>query len=216
MADINAADILKQNIIALDKCPMHHHNLWRQAIAKVNHAGQSPDPQIGKGAETTLALLPNMLLRAPSALERWMTTRHKMDLHFARFFSGNWEDLIEAIPLSSISTYEQEGLRIPRTQVRGQNMLEESQIKRASNLAKEGLISKACRALKLSPPAPATQETLLKLQQLHPQPSVPVHSAIPRGAPRDTYIPTDKAFVSAIRNAPNKIRSGPTIRATKC
>ena len=84
MADIDAADILMQNIIAVGKCPTHHRNLWRQAIAEVNHAGQSPEPQICKGAEVTLALLPNMLLRAPSALERCMSTRHKMDLRFAR------------------------------------------------------------------------------------------------------------------------------------
>ena len=139
-----------------------------------------------------------------------------MDLRFAQFFAGNWDTLIVNIPLLSVSTYEHEGLRIPRDQVRGQDLFEEGQIKRTSVLAKEGLISRACRALESSPPAPATQDTLLKLQRLHPQPSQPVKSAIPQNMPRITYIPTDKAFLSAIRNAPNKIRSGPTNWSKEC
>ena len=92
----------------------------------------------------------------------------------------------------------------------GQDLYEEAQVKKASALAKEGLISKACRALESSPPAPATFDTLQKLQGLHPQPSEPVRSGIPQSSPRNTYIPTDRAFISAIRDAPNKIRCGPT------
>ena len=64
--------------------------------------------------------------------------------------------------------------------------------------------------LNSSPPAEASLETLQQLQDLHPAPSTPVSSAIPQNAPRNTYIPSDKAIYSAIRNAPNKIRSGPT------
>ena len=106
-------------------------------MAEVNHAGQSSDPQTCKGAEVTLALLPNMLLRAPSALERCMSTRQKMDLPFAKFFSGNWDELLDAIPLSSVCTYEQEGLRIPRNQIRGQDFYEEAQVKRRQLLLRK-------------------------------------------------------------------------------
>ena len=88
MAQVDAAPILQQNIIALNKCPTHFRNLWRFAVAEVNQAGQSPDPLTRKGAEITLALLPNMLLRAPSPDERLMSTRQKMDARFAKFFAG--------------------------------------------------------------------------------------------------------------------------------
>ena len=129
MADVDAAPILQQNIIALNKCPSNYRNLWRQAVAEVNQAGQSSDPQVCKGAEITLALLPNMLLRAPSALERNMSTRQKMDTRFALFFAGQWQPLVENISLSSVRTYESEGLRIPRNQVIGQDIFEENHIK---------------------------------------------------------------------------------------
>ena len=62
-----------------------------------------------------LALLPNMLLRAPSAAEREIRTR-KMDMRFPKFFSGQFISLVDDIPLSSVRTYEKEGLRIPRSQ----------------------------------------------------------------------------------------------------
>ena len=87
MATIDALPILKQNIIALNKCPAHYRNLWRFAVTEVNQAGQSSDPIIRKGAEITLALLPNMLLRAPSTEERLLSTRQKMDSRFAKFFA---------------------------------------------------------------------------------------------------------------------------------
>ena len=92
MADVDMAPILQQNIIALNKCPSNYRNLWRQAVVEVNQAGQSSDPQVCKGAEITLALLPNMLLRAPSA-------RQKMNTRFALFFAGQWQPLVENISL---------------------------------------------------------------------------------------------------------------------
>ena len=44
MAQVDATPTLQQNIIALNKCPTHYGNLWRFAVAKVNQAGQFPDP----------------------------------------------------------------------------------------------------------------------------------------------------------------------------
>ena len=104
MAIIDAVPILKQNIIALDKCPTNYRNLWRLALTEGNQAGQSDDEMIRKGAEITLALLPNMLLRAPSALEQNMSTRQKMDFRFSKFFSGQWTELLKDITLSSVKT----------------------------------------------------------------------------------------------------------------
>ena len=101
MASVDAATILKMNIAALDKPPAKYKTLWRQAVAEVNSAGNSLNEQIRKGAEITLALLPNMLLRAPSAQERLMSTRQKMDIRFAKFFSGQLSILVEDIQLSS-------------------------------------------------------------------------------------------------------------------
>ena len=101
MASVDAATILKMNIVALDKPPAKYKTLWRQAVAEVNSAGNSPNEEIRKGAEITLALLPNMLLRAPSAQERLMSTRQKMDIRFAKFFSGQLSILVEDIQLSS-------------------------------------------------------------------------------------------------------------------
>ena len=98
MADVDALPILQLNIIALEKCPANYRNLWRLALAEVNQAGQSNTDRIRKGAEVTLALLPNMLLRAPSAAERLIGTRQKMDTRFAKFFSGQFNLLVEDIP----------------------------------------------------------------------------------------------------------------------
>ena len=81
MAQVDAYPILKQNMIALDKC--HCRNLWRFVVAEVNQAGQSPDSLVRKGAEIMLALLPNMLIRAPPSEERLMSTRQMMDARFA-------------------------------------------------------------------------------------------------------------------------------------
>ena len=38
------------------------------------------------------------------------------------------------------------------------------------------------------PPAPATEEKHRQSIELHPTPDDPVHSAIPQGAGRDTYV----------------------------
>ena len=210
MADVDAIPILQQNIIALEKCPANYRNLWRTALAEVNQAGQSNDDRTRKGAEVTLALLPNMLLRAPSAAERLISTRQKMDTRFAKFFGGQFDLLVEDIHLSSTRTYEQEGLRIPRSHTLTPDLQEEKNITRASKLAREGHISRAVRSLDSAPPAQGTPETLRQLQDLHPMPSTPVQSAIPSSSPRNVYIPSDRALYSAIRNAPNKIRTGPT------
>ena len=210
MATIDALPILKQNIIALNKCPAHYRNLWRFAVTEVNQAGQSSDPIIRKGAEITLALLPNMLLRAPSTEERLLRTGQKMDSRFAKFFAGDFDGLISDIPQSSVRAYEQNGLRPPRTHIDQPEIQEERAIHRAESLAKEGLISRAVSSLESSPPAPATLQTFQELQDLHPNPTEPLRSAIPPNSPRNSHTPSDKALYSAIRNAPNRIRSGPT------
>ena len=44
-----------------------------------------------------------------------------------------------------------------------------------------------------------------------PTPDTSVHTAIPPGALRNTYISSDKAFLLAVKNAPTKVRTGPTI-----
>ena len=94
-----------------------------------------------------------------------------MDIRFALFFSGQWDTLVSDIALSSVQTCLRDGLKIPQIQVIGQDIFQEQQIKRASKLVKEGLISRACRALESSSPAPAPQDTLNKLIRLHPSPS---------------------------------------------
>ena len=71
-----------------------------------------PNEAIRKGAEITLALLPNMLLRAPLAQEQLMSTRQKMDIRFAKFFSGQLSILVEDIQLSSTRRKEEDGKRI--------------------------------------------------------------------------------------------------------
>ena len=52
-------------------------------------------------------------------------------------------------------------------------------------------------------------ETFDQLQALHPQLSKPVTSAIPRGTPRNVFIPSDRAIISAVRNSPNRVKAGP-------
>ena len=100
MATMDAVPILQLNIIALNECPQNFKNLWRHALSEVNMGGQSDDPIIRKGAEITLALLPNMLLRAPSAAEHLMSTRQKMYVIFGRFFEGEFLALVDGIHLS--------------------------------------------------------------------------------------------------------------------
>ena len=60
-----------------------------------------------------MALLPNMLLRAPSTEERLMSTRQKIDSRFSKFFAGDFDGLLKGIPQSSVRAYELHGLRPP-------------------------------------------------------------------------------------------------------
>ena len=99
-----------------------------------------------------------------------MSIRQKMDIRFSKFFSGQWTELLWDITLSSVKTYEEEGLQIPRSHIFSQKVFEERQVQRASTLAKKGIVSRAVRSLESTPPAQATSETLDKLRQLHPQP----------------------------------------------
>ena len=102
MADIDALCILKMQIIALDKYPYN----YRKAVAEVNQAGQSENHLICKGAEVTLALLPNMLLRALSAVERNMSTRQKMDSCFSKIFAGQWTELVHDMKKRAVEFQE--------------------------------------------------------------------------------------------------------------
>ena len=61
---------------------------------------ESSDPNIQKGAETVIALLPNMLLRAPNAAERDMNTRQKYAARFKKFWEGRFQGLIDDIATS--------------------------------------------------------------------------------------------------------------------
>ena len=82
------------------------------SVSEVNQAGQSPDRLTRKGAEITLALVPNMLLRAPSAEERLMSTKQKMDSRFTKFFSGDFASLVNDIPLSNVGACEMQGFKL--------------------------------------------------------------------------------------------------------
>ena len=210
MSAIDATPILKANIIVMEKIPYQFRASWRMAVAEVNQACMTADPQQKKGAEITLALLPSMLLRAPSAAKRMISTRVKMGTRFGKFFAGDFHELVQGILDSSVRTYEELGFRIPRSHVYTEQTHEEKAIRKAEGLAAEGFILKAVRTLGTRPPAPATLETFNQLQALHPQPSELVRSAIPPGSPRNTFIPSNRAIASAVRNAPNKVKAGPT------
>ena len=88
---------------------------------------------IRKGAEITLTVLPNMLLQVPSAAERSMSTMH---LRFSKIFRGDFTSLVQDIHLPSVSvrTYEKEGMCIPRSHAFSQEMVEQKNTDRASNL----------------------------------------------------------------------------------
>ena len=62
MSAIDATPILKANIIVMEKIPYQFRASWRMAVAEVNQACMTADPQQKKGAEITLALLPSILL----------------------------------------------------------------------------------------------------------------------------------------------------------
>ena len=88
MTAIDATPILKANIIVMDKIPFQFRDNWRMAVSEVNQACTSSDQLVKKGAEIVLALLPSMLLRAPSAAERLVSTRVKMGTRFVKFSQG--------------------------------------------------------------------------------------------------------------------------------
>jgi hypothetical protein len=83
-----------------------------------------------KGAEIILALLPSMLLRAPSAAEKLLSTRVKMLKRFGKFFAGEFQSLINDIALSSTRTYEELGFRIPRSHIYADQDHEKKSIKK--------------------------------------------------------------------------------------
>jgi hypothetical protein len=177
----------------MDKKPIQFRASWRMAVSEVNLACKAADLLVKKGAEITLALLPNMLLRAPSAAERLQSMRVKMGTTFGKFFAGHFMSLVDDITKSSVRTLQEQGLRVPRSHVYSEEAREEKVIFKAEKLTKEGFISKAVRTLETLPPAPGTQETFEQLQAHHSIPTEPVISAIPSSTPRNTFILSDKA-----------------------
>jgi hypothetical protein len=117
MTAIDATPILKANIIVMDKFSFQFRDNWRMAVSEVNQACTSSDQLVKKGAEIVLALLPSMLLRAPSAAERLVSTRVKMGARFGKFFAADFLALIEDTTESSVRSYEQQGIRLPRSHV---------------------------------------------------------------------------------------------------
>ena len=99
------------------ECPTHFRNLWSFAVSEVNQAGQSPDPVTRNGAEIMLALLPNILPRAPSAEERLMSNRQKMDSRFAKFFSGDFTTLVNDIPSPASEHTKHKDFELPELTV---------------------------------------------------------------------------------------------------
>ena len=87
---INATPILQANIIIMEKIPYQFRANWRMAVAEVNQACMLPHPQKKQGAEISIALLPSMLLWAPSAAERMLSTQVKMGTTFGKFFTGEF------------------------------------------------------------------------------------------------------------------------------
>ena len=88
-----------------------------------------------------LALLPNMLLQAPSAAERLQSTREKMGTRFGRFFAGEFLSDVEVIWQSSVRVLEQE-LWVPRSHVYSEKAHEENIQSRTSG--KRGLHIEGC------------------------------------------------------------------------
>ena len=80
-----------------------------------------------------------------------MSTRAKWTARFRKFWSGDFRSLVEDIPTSSVQAFQSAHLRIPRNQLRIDNLQEDKNIKMAQKLANEGLISKAIGLLEASP-----------------------------------------------------------------
>ena len=104
------------------------------AVSKVNQACTSSDQLVKKGAEIVLALLPSMLLRASSAAERLASTRVKMGTRFGKFFAGDFLALIEDTTQSSVRSYEQQGIRVPRSHVFSEETHEENMLSTKQNV----------------------------------------------------------------------------------
>ena len=120
MTTVYAIPILQQNIIAVQKCPDQFKTQWRSVLATVDSAMKSTDANISKGAEITLALLPNMLFRSPNARERDLSTRAKWTARFRKFWSGDFRLQVGDIPNSSAKhsnqpTYASPGINLELT-----------------------------------------------------------------------------------------------------
>ena len=76
-----------------------------------------------------------------------MSTRQKMEARFPIFFVGDFAALVRDILLSSVRSYEQQGLHPPRTHINNPEIQVERAIRRAESLAKDGLISRAVSTL---------------------------------------------------------------------
>ena len=125
IAGVDILLILKQKIIALDKCPVNYSALWRQAVAEANHAGQSSDPLVCKGAEIALALLSNTT-QSPLGSGKKHENSPKNGHSICPLLCGQWDTLVSNIPQSSVKIYEEEGLRIPHNHIVRQEVFEEN------------------------------------------------------------------------------------------
>ena len=88
MAAVEAVQILKSNIVAMDKIPVQFRACWRMAVSEVN-------------------------IDCKSA-ERLQSTRVKMGIRFGKFFARDFILLVDFFTQSSVRLYEQLGIRIPR------------------------------------------------------------------------------------------------------
>ena len=69
IANVDAREILKQNVETVHDIPHQFRSQFRMAAETLQSAREFEDPIIQKGAETAIALLLTMLLRAPNLIE---------------------------------------------------------------------------------------------------------------------------------------------------
>ncbi len=148
------------------------------------------------GCHLTL-LLPHLL--AYPTRNGGVGSRRVWKNRFDRFWEGKWGELLEeACTRVPARRPPDDPATVEDPEAAARRLL--AKHTRTANLVKQGELSRAASCLTSSPVAPATLETLEKLQSLHPSEDPLEWPATPAGTP-ELHVPA-AALVEALRKAP--------------
>ena len=218
-AEVDVQTYLKNRIVTVKQMPKSFVAQWRMVCCATQRAALSTAyPLVSLGGWKAFILLPMMILRSPTGMERDLPTRTKWLTRFAKFWGGNLRTLLEESRQSSTQNIRSSSHNWAPTdttieEIDTASHIPIARLAKAETLAKQGLISKAAAVLEQNALAPADIHTFDLLQQLHPRRETPAVSAIPHidgPIPNISLSDIEEYIKIAIKKSPKLSAPGPS------